>query len=253
MSKKRATLFQSFIALSMLFACHATLAGEVTVYAAASLTNAVGEISKSFQASHPNVVIKNSFAASGSLAKQIEAGAPADIFISADSKWMDYLDKKGKIDHNSRLNLLTNTLVLIAPKGKGFAVRMEKGFDFAGAFRGKLCTGEIESVPVGIYAKQALISLGWWDAIWSRVVGTEDVRGALNLVERGECVGIVYETDAKLSDKVEIVAAFPPGSHAPIVYPAALMTANSEASEFFEYLKKSTEVFVRFGFTTPGK
>ncbi len=243
--------FKLLAAFALLSASHLALAGgEVTVYAAASLTNALGEIAKSYEASH-GVKVKTSFAASGALAKQIEAGAPADVFISADSKWMDYLYNKGKIDHGSQVNLLGNTLVLIAPKGKGFPVRLEKGFDFANSFAGKLCTGEPESVPVGIYAKEALTNLGWWDSIRSRIVGTDDVRAALGLVARGECVGIVYETDAKVSDQVEILATFPAGLHAPIVYPAALITQSSNAKSFFEYLKSSAGVFARYGFSVP--
>jgi molybdate transport system substrate-binding protein len=238
-------------ALALLSACRLGLAGEVTVYAAASLTNALGEIAKAYEASH-GVKVKTSFAASGALAKQIEAGAPADVFISADTKWTDYLDAKGKIDHDSLANLLGNTLVLIAPKGKGFPVRMEPGFDFAQAFGGKLCTGETESVPVGIYAKEALGKLGWWEGVRARIVGTDDVRAALDLVGRGECVGIVYETDAKISGQVEILAAFPEDTHAPIVYPAALVTQSGAAKAFFEYLKRATPVFAQYGFkTTP--
>jgi molybdate transport system substrate-binding protein len=225
-------------------------AGEVTVYAAASLTNALGDLAKAYEASY-GVKVKTSFAASGALAKQIESGAPADIFISADKKWADYLDGKGKIDHDSLVNLLGNTLVLIAPKGKGFPVRLDKDFDFAKSFTGKLCTGETESVPVGIYAKEALTNLGWWDAIRPRIVGTDDVRAALGLVGRGECIGIVYETDAKVSDQVEILAVFPDGLHAPIVYPAALVTQSSNAKAFFEFIKASPGVFAKYGFSVP--
>ncbi|MFM8333652.1 MAG: molybdate ABC transporter substrate-binding protein [Candidatus Methylumidiphilus sp.] len=223
-------------------------AGEVTVYAAASLTNALGEVAKAYEADHAGVSVKTSFAASGALAKQIEAGAPADVFIAADGKWMDYLDGKGKIDHDSRLNLLGNDLALIAPKGQGFAVRFERGFDFANAFTGKLCTGETGSVPVGVYAKEALGRLGWWEAIKPRLVGTDDVRAALDLVGRGECVGIVYATDAKASDKVEVLGLFPGDLHAPIVYPAALLTPSGEAREFFEYLQSAAPVFAKYGF-----
>ena len=237
--------------LALFLASHLALAGEVTVYAAASLTNALGEAAKAYEASHAGVKIKTSFAASGALAKQIVAGAPADVFISADSKWMDFLADKGKIDKDSRVNLLGNSLVLIAPKGKGFPVKLEQGFAFGKAFTGKLCTGETETVPVGIYAKEALGKLGWWEGIKPRLVGTDDVRGALDLVGRGECIGIVYATDAKVSDKVEVIATFPESLHAPIVYPAALVTQSGEAKDFFKHLLDSSSVFAKHGFKKP--
>ncbi|CAI8842761.1 molybdate ABC transporter substrate-binding protein [Methylocaldum szegediense] len=227
-----------------------TAFADVTVFAAASLTNALTDIGKAFEAAH-NIPVKLSFASSSALAKQVEQGAPADVFASADTKWMDYLDNKGKINHDSRTNLLGNTLVVIAPQGKGFPVTMKKGFNFARAFKGKLCTGVVESVPVGIYAKEALTRLGWWQSIQRRVVGTEDVRAALNLVERGECdAGIVYETDAKQSKKVEVIGRFPADTHAPIVYPFALVTQSGDAKKFLDYLKQepAAEVFARYGF-----
>lgn len=228
---------------------------EVIVFAAASLSNALTEIAKSFEAK-TKVPVKLSFAASSALAKQIEQGAPANVFISADSKWMDYLDGKQLVDHASRKDLLGNVLVLVAPHGKGFPVSLAKGFDFPGAFLGKLCTGAVESVPVGIYAREALTHLGWWDGLKSRVVGTEDVRSALNLVERGECdAGIVYETDAKQSKKVEIIGRFPDDSHTPIVYPAARVGDSAEAGKFLDYLRQEPagQVFVKYGFTRLGQ
>jgi molybdate transport system substrate-binding protein len=227
-----------------------TARAEVTVFAAASLTNALTDIGKTFEAAHQIPVIF-SFASSSALAKQIEQGAPADVFASADTKWMDYLENKGKIDRDSRTNLLGNTLVVIAPQGKGFPATMKKGFDFAGAFEGKLCTGVVESVPVGIYAKEALTRLGWWESIQHRVVGTEDVRAALNLVERGECdAGIVYETDAKQSKKVEVIGRFPADTHSPIVYPFALVTQSGDAKKFLDYLKQkpAADIFAQYGF-----
>ncbi|MEW6039259.1 MAG: molybdate ABC transporter substrate-binding protein [Pseudomonadota bacterium] len=229
----------------------ARASADVTVFAAASLTSTLTELGKTFQAQH-GVPVKFSFAASGALAKQIESGAPADVFASADSKWMDYLYDKDKIDAGSRVDLLGNTLVLVAPIGKGFEVNMAKGFDFPGAFSGKLCTGLVDSVPVGIYAKEAMTRLGWWDGIRYRVVGTEDVRAALNLVERGECgAGIVYETDARQSEKVAIVAKFPADTHARIVYPFVLVKPSDDAEKFLDFLKteQASEIFLRYGFT----
>jgi molybdate transport system substrate-binding protein len=156
---------------------------KVTVYAAASLTNAIGDIALQYQKTR-GVKVVCSFAASSALAKQVENGAPADVFISADSKWMNYLQDKNKIDQASRHDLLGNHLVLIAPKGQSFKVEMDKSFDFAKAFDGKLCTGDLESVPAGIYAKQSLTKLGWWNAIKPRIVGTQDVRASLAFVEQ---------------------------------------------------------------------
>jgi molybdate transport system substrate-binding protein len=226
---------------------------KVTVFAAASLTNALTEISTAYE-EEKAVKIQSSFAASSALAKQIENGAPADIFISADTKWINYLADKNLIKAESKVNLLGNHLVLIAPKGKSFKVQMDKGFNFANAFNGKLCTGETESVPVGIYAKQSLKALDWWDAIKTRIVGTMDVRAALVFVERGECdVGVVYETDAKVSEKVETIATFPENTHEPIVYPLTLIkSASPQSIGFYEYLKseKAKGIFTKYGFNT---
>lgn len=224
---------------------------KITVFAAASLTNAISEIAAAYENDKP-VSIQTSFAASSTLAKQIEKGAPADIFISADTKWMDYLQDKRFIVTDSRADLLTNRLVLIAPKGKAFKVKINKGFNFANAFSGRLCTGETESVPVGIYARQSLQHLNWWDSIKTRLVGTQDVRAALVFVERGECeAGIVYETDAIISSKVDIVAHFPDNSHDPIIYPLALTKgASAQARDFYQYLQseKAKTVFSKYGF-----
>ncbi len=242
-------------ALALYWLAAGAASADVAVYAAASLTNALTDIVREFEHGYKSHV-KLSFGSSAALAKQIEQGAPADVFISADLKWMDYLDGKGKIDQASRLNLLGNTLVLIAPQGKGFPVTLEKGFDLPAAFTGKLCAGEVNSVPVGLYAREALTHLGWWEGLKSRVVGAEDVRSALNFVERGECdTGIVYETDAKQSQKVEIIGRFPKDSHAPIVYPAALVTQSRDAKAYLAYLKKkpAREVFARYGFTVLGQ
>ncbi|QFY41496.1 molybdate ABC transporter substrate-binding protein [Candidatus Methylospira mobilis] len=258
MLKKR--LPALFLIGLLTFAASGRAMADVMVFAAASLTNALTDIGKSFQTQY-GIPVRFSFASSGSLAKQIEQGAPADVFVSADLKWMDHLGKKEVIDNASRKNLLGNTMVVIAPRGKGFQVRMSKDFNFASSFSGKLCTGETESVPVGIYAKEALTNLGWWESMHARIVGTEDVRSALNLVERGECAaGIVYETDAKQSGKVDIVAAFPAETHAKIVYPFALVrheypfrdgTSSEDAVKFMKYVteKAAKDIFTQYGFT----
>lgn len=221
------------------------------VYAAASLTHALTDIAAQWtQAGHPQPVLV--FAASSALARQIENGASADVFVSADRKWMDYLAERRKIDPASRMELLGNELVLIAPIGKEIAVEMKAGFDLAGAFKGKLCTGEPDVVPVGTYGKQALTALGWWTAIAPRVVGTDDVRTALAFVERGECpLGIVYATDAAISRKVSVIGRFPVGTHTPIVYPLALVAAaRRDSRAFLAYLKTDAaiDIFQRHGF-----
>ena len=240
-------------------ACTAEPSKKVVVFAAASLTDAITAVAANYE-KETNIEIQTSFASSSTLAKQIENGAPADIFISADSKWMQYLADKNVLNNASTTNLLGNQLILIAPKGKDFKVNADKGVkinadkgvNFADVFTGKLCTGETESVPVGIYAKQALKLLGWWDAIKSRIVGTQDVRAALVNVERGECAaGIVYATDAKLSAKVEIVMVFDKNSHDAIVYPISLTkNANLTAMPFYDYLKSgpAQAIFANYGF-----
>ncbi len=224
---------------------------KVVVFAAASLTNAITEIAALYEKEN-SIEIQTSFASSSTLAKQIENGAPADIFIYADTKWMQYLKEKNALNDATTVNLLGNNLVLIAPKGKAFKVNADKSFNFANAFEGKLCTGETESVPVGIYAKQALKSLGWWDSIRPRIVGTQDVRAALVTVERGECAaGIVYETDAKVSDKVQILMVFDKNSHEPILYPLSLTKHNNpNAMHFYDYLKseQAKMIFTQYGF-----
>ncbi len=227
-------------------------AGEVNLYAAASLTDALTELTKHYQQLHPDTHIKTSFAGSSTLAKQIENGAPAELFISADDEWMDYLQTRNLLDAASRVELLTNELVLIAPVNHTPAITLDKNTNLASRFTGKLCTGEPAHVPVGKYAKQALQYFGWWDSIRLRLVGTEDVRTALAFVERGECsLGIVYKTDAQLSKKITRVASFPPESHLPIVYPGGLTkNAAPDAQEFWKFLqsKPALDVFARYGF-----
>jgi molybdate transport system substrate-binding protein len=225
----------------------------VRVFAAASLTGALHEIGARWHAAgHPAPTL--AFGGSALLAKQVQAGAPAHVFASADPAWMDYLEREGRLVDRSRVDLLGNELVLIAPKGRRFDVEMTSSASLADAFDGKLCTGEPGVVPVGTYAREALQALGWWDGISGRLVGADDVRAALTFVERGECAaGIVYATDAASSDLVVTVARFPPGSHRPIVYPLALVKgAPSEAAQFLSYLRDASEaaaVFRRHGFT----
>ncbi len=250
---KRFGLLFAYLNLSLvlLFQGYAQAEEKIAVHAAASLTNAMTEISADYEKGK-SIKLQNSFAASSALAKQIENGAPADIFISANAQWMDYLQDKNLVDSTSRVDLLKNNLVLVVPKGKAFKVDFSNSFNLAKAFDGKLCTGEVESVPAGIYAKQALISLGWWDELKPRIVGAQDVRGALAFVERAECpLGIVYETDVQASERVEIIGIFPTSSHEPVIYPAALTNgASSQAKTFFQFLKSdaASRIFAKYGF-----
>lgn len=244
---------QLIVAMIFAFSFETAQAGDVKLYAAASLTDALTELSASYQKSHADVSIKKSFAGSSTLAKQIENGAPADIFISADNDWEDYLFQRGLLQKESRKKLLANELVLISPLTNEIKVALEPTFNFAAAFNGRLCTGDTASVPVGKYAKQTLTYYAWWDKIAPRVVGTEDVRTALAFVERGECnLGIVYKTDAQLSKKVKVVAIFPAASHTPIEYPGALTkNASAEAKVFWAFLQseEAKKVFARYGFS----
>lgn len=245
-------IFRGLFLLGFCFSSASFAEQPVHVFAAASLTNALNEIAIQWQKAD-HLAPSLAFGPSSTLAKQIEAGAPADLFASADLSWMDYLDGRGKIAPGTRVNLLGNELVLIVPKGRRFRVEMRTGFAIAEAFSGKLCTGELGIVPVGIYAQQSLEALGWLTPLKGRIVGTDDVRTALAFVERGECAaGIVYATDAAITDKVEVLERFPPSTHKPIIYPFALVkNARPEAQQFLNYLKnapESAEVFTRLGF-----
>ncbi|WP_442966791.1 molybdate ABC transporter substrate-binding protein [Rhizobium sp. C1] len=242
----------SILALSVFHAAGAA-AGEVRVFAAASLKNALDGIAKDWKAETGNDVVLT-YAASSALAKQVEAGAPADLFISADLKWMDYLAKADLIKKDSRENLLGNALVLVGPKDAAKTYEITKGFDLAGALSGgRLAVGAVESVPAGIYAKQSLISLGAWDAVKDKLAEAENVRAALLLVSRGEApLGIVYMTDSKADAGVKVVGTFPENAHDPIIYPVAeLKNAPALAAEFQKYLrsKKADASFTGQGFT----
>lgn len=229
----------------------ALAAEQVTVFAAASATNALQDLAALYE-KEKGVKVVGSFAASSALAKQIENGAPADIFISADLKWMDYLESKGKIVDSTRGNLLGNQMVLVAPKGKAFPVKMDKSFDLPGAFQGRWCSCNPD-VPIGQYSRQALTALGWWTAMEPRLAAAPDVRSALAFVERGECaVGIVYETDAKLSVKVDVLGVFPSNTYSPVLYPVALVQGAKPAAQgFLDFLRSpaAAKVFRQYGFT----
>ncbi len=228
----------------------------IKVYAAASLTNALNALKAQYEKNH-DVSIKTSFAGSATLAKQIEAGAPAHLFASADQQWMNYVQKRRLIQSGSRRDLLSNRLVLIAPKNQTISVKLDAGVVNPALLNGRICTGDPASVPVGVYAKAALQKLGWWSALEKNIVATDDVRTALAFVERAECAfGIVYETDAKISEKVTVVARFPAHLHPPIVYPFALLpNASTAAQGFFQYLQSAEAqvIFNQYGFISLAK
>jgi molybdate transport system substrate-binding protein len=224
-SRMRRPLVSGLLALLLLCAPPAGAAepDTVTVFAAASTTHAVTELGEIFSARRMGRIVP-SFASSSTLAMQIESGAPANLFISADKQWMDYVDQRKLLAPGSRRDLLGNRLVLIAPQESPVAaVEIGPGMDLVGLLaRGRLATGDPDHVPAGIYGKQALEHLNLWNAVKERLAPTADVRACLALVERGEVpLGVVYATDAAFSKKVRVVGRFPEGSHPPIVYPAA--------------------------------
>lgn len=239
--------------LLLLGAATASAAQEVTVFAAASLSNAFETIAKAYRAGG-GPAVRLSFAASSTLAKQIESGASADIFASADTQWMDYLAQRNLIERATRTSHLGNTLVLITPPHDARKVEIRRGFDLAGLLgNGRLATGDPAHVPVGRYAQQALTSLGVWGAVESRVARTDNVRAALLFVERGEApFGIVYGTDAIASGKVNVAATFPADSHAPVVYPFAIVAGHDrpDVRRFFEFLRgpQAEAIYRRAGF-----
>jgi molybdate transport system substrate-binding protein len=227
---------------------------SLTVFAAASMKNALDDIDAAYTAK-TGVKITAGYAASSVLAKQIEQGAPADVFVSADTDWMDYAISKKNINEPTRVNLLSNSIVLIAPKDSKLEnVTIGQGFDLAKlAGDGKIATGDVKSVPVGKYAKAALEKLGSWTAAEPKFAMAESVRAALTLVSRGEApLGIVYATDAKVDPGVKIIATFPADSHPAIIYPvAATTTAKTEAADYLAFLKTKAAktILEKYGFT----
>ncbi len=227
---------------------------SVTVFAAASMKNALDDVSDAFS-KKTGIRVVASYAASSALVKQIENGAPADVFASADIDWMDYAAQKRLVQDASRVNLLGNRLVLIAPKDSPIGeVTIGPGFDLAKlADKGRIATGDVRAVPVGKYAKAALETLGVWTATERKLAMTENVRAALTLVARGEAaLGIVYATDAKVEPNVKVVGVFPADSHPAIVYPVALtVTAKSQATQYVAFLRsqQAKAAFEKYGFT----
>ncbi|HTV79087.1 MAG TPA: molybdate ABC transporter substrate-binding protein [Steroidobacteraceae bacterium] len=232
-------------------------APDLIVLAASSLTDALNEIGPAFtQATHRGV--KLSYAASSALARQIEGGAPADVFMSADTDWMDYLQTHNLIATGTRRNVVGNRLVLISPADSTVHIRIAPHFALAKLLGdGRLATGNPDSVPVGKYAREALTNLGVWSGISGRIAAADNVRAALALVARGEApLGIVYRTDALVEKNVRIVAEFPASSHGPITYPAAATVhAAAGAEDFVKFLVSPTAqaIFARYGFAPAPK
>lgn len=232
----------------------------VTVFAAASLKTALDEIAANWQAESGKSAV-GSYAASSALAKQIEEGAPADIFVSADLAWMDYLAERKLIRDGTRRNLLGNRIVLVAPADSTATAKIEPGFDLAALLGdGRLAMADPAAVPAGKYGKAALEALGVWAAVESKVAAAENVRAALAFVTRGEApAGIVYQTDAAADPSVKIIGAFPENTHPPIIYPIALTTDanNPDAAALLAYIKsaKAKLLFEAQGFTVlpPGQ
>jgi len=228
--------------------------GGPLVFAAASLKNALDEVNRQYEADTGGKATI-SYAASSTLAKQIESGAPADIFISADLDWMDYLAKKNLIKADTRSNLLGNSIVLVAPADSKATAKIAPNFALASLLGdGHLAMANTQSVPAGKYGKAALEKLGVWDQVKNRVAQADNVRAALLLVSKGEApLGIVYKTDVASDPKVKIVDSFPDDSHPPIIYPVALTVqgAKSDAAKaYLEYLKSDAAkaVFEKAGF-----
>jgi len=242
-------------ALSLTLAGQAVAAEKVTVFAAASLTNALQEIASQYK-KKTNVEVVSSFASSSTLARQIEQGAPADLFISADQQWMDDAVAKKSIEDATRVTLLGNELVLVAPRGDSAKpVTLNQQTDWKSLLKGeRLAVGDPDHVPAGIYAQEALQKLGAWEQVSPSLARANNVRAALALVERSETpYGIVYGSDAAASDKVQVVGTFPAASHKPVEYPMAVVKAHNNAvvKAFYDYLKgpEAAAVFKQYGFS----
>ena len=226
---------------------------DVLVFAAASLQTALDALAEPIQRA-TGARVRFSYAASSALARQIDSGAPAHLFMSADLEWMDYLSGKNLVRKESRVNLLGNRLVLVAPRGESVTLKIGPGFPLAGALgRNRLALANPDAVPAGKYARAALSSLGVWDSVATRIAAAENVRAALLLVSRGEApLGVVYYTDALVDPGVAIVDTFPEITHPPIVYPTALTTnASAAAVRVLAFLQTepARSVFEKYGFT----
>lgn len=244
-------LFAAFCGHALAGSAAAGPNDALLVFAAASLTDALETLGAQYTA-RTRRPVKFSFAASSTLARQIEAGTRADVFFSADHEWMDYLEQRGLIAPRTRRDIIANRLVLIAPADSRIELRIARGFAIADALgRGRLATGDPDTVPVGRYARTALTSLGVWNEVAPRLARADNVRSALAFVARGETpLGIVYETDALIEKRVRLVDVFPANTHPPIRYPAAATRYAVPAGEFVEFLQSraAQEIFRRYGF-----
>lgn len=235
----RRAVLACLAAASLSAAPAAQAAGDVTIFAAASMKNALEEVAAGYEA-ETGTRVRLSLAGSSALARQIEAGAPADVFISANTGWMDRIEDAGLVVEGSRFDLARNALALVGPAGAA-PVALDAGTDVAALLgEGRLAMALVDAVPAGIYGKAALISLGQWDAVAPKVAQTDNVRSALALVAAGEApLGVVYATDAHAEPRVAILGLFPESSHAPILYPAAALTDGDAgaAAAFLAYLR----------------
>jgi molybdate transport system substrate-binding protein len=247
-------LLSALCGFSLWLAATPAMAQDLLLFGAASLQDALDAVIEEYQAQGGGEV-SASYASSSTLARQIEQGAPADIYISANPEWMDYLEERGLIRDGSRADLLSNGLVLVAPLESDTAIEIAPGFDLVAALDGGLLAmGDPDHVPAGIYGRAALESLGVWGAVAPHVARADNVRAALALVARGEApLGVVYRSDALADADVEVVGEFPRESHPPIIYPIAIVAGSEhpEATDLFELLRSEAAagIFERFGFT----
>ncbi|WCE32589.1 molybdate ABC transporter substrate-binding protein [Vibrio sp. SCSIO 43137] len=247
----------SHLFISILFAasCSVQAADKVRLYAAASMTNVINEVLQSYKAQSGDKVVAV-FAGSSSLARQIEKGAPADIYISANVKWVDYLIDKGMVYRDKADIVARNQLSLVKPaNGKVDQFDLANAEQWLAALKNeRLAVGQVDSVPAGIYAKQALSNLGVWQQVRSYTAPTNSVRVALALVERGEAaLGVVYQTDAMVSSKVVILDTFPEQSHTPVQYPMAVISGSKAANKLAQFILSDTaqQIFEKYGFSLP--
>lgn len=251
----RSFLLAALLALAGSLNCPAA-ERVLTVFAASSLTDAMEEVGEAY-GKHSGVPVRFSFAGSSVLARQIESGAAADAFISADQEWMDYLEKRKLIVAATRMDVAANALVLVAPADSRVSLKITPGFALSQALgsNGRLAMGDPQVVPAGRYARAALDALGVWSSVSRRAIAADNVRTALNFVTLGEApLGVVYATDVRGNDRVRVVDTFPPGLHEPITYPAAVTTRGSaRASDFLQYLRgaEARAILARHGFVVP--
>lgn len=252
---KKTTLFVGLLG-ALITGCNTATEPALTVFAAASLTDVMEELGAAYTR-QTRAPVRFSFAASSTLARQIESGAPASVFVSADEEWMDYLASRGLIQPASRTDVTGNTLVLIAPADSTTQLDIAPGFTLLPALgqQGRIATGDPDSVPAGKYARSALEKLGAWNSVAGRMIPADNVRTALKYVALGEApLGIVYATDARGEAGVRVVGTFPAGTHDPIRYPAAVTSrGGTQAASFVTFLasEPARAIFARYGFSAP--